>query len=164
MGLPFTSYQRHWPNEASLILSLGAALLNKAGFNVLVGILMNNSYFWKLIGCLHAREDWENIQPSFPITCNHQLFYQGSGKLASWYIRGMGGISELKKKSGKCHLGLPSSPWCMPYWSPHCLHHQGDIRYFFFWFKPITLPIKQEQLHSLYLCNELCSQSKLLFQ
>lgn len=142
----------------------GSCSINKAGFYMPMGILINYSYFCMLVGCLHAK-DWENIQPLFPITCNHQLFYQGSRKLSSLYMRGMGGISELKTNSRKCRLGLPSSPWFMPYWSPHCLHHQGDIRLFFFWFKPLTLPIKQEELHSLYLCNELwCSQFKLLFQ
>lgn len=51
------------------------------------------------------------------------LLYNGSGKLSSWYFRGIGEISVLNKWQ-KWHLGFLSDSWCMPYSSPPCLHHQ----------------------------------------
>lgn len=144
----------------------GSCSIHKAGFYMPMGILINYLYFCMLVGCLHPKEDWENIQSLFPITCNHQLFYQDSRKLSFLYMRGMGGDLWTENKEQKMSPRSPFQPLVYAILIPSLPSPPGRYQiFFFFWFKPLTLPIKQEELHSLYLCNELwCSQFKLLFQ
>ena len=84
-----------------LILSLKAALLNKARCNFLVGRFINSSYFWMPTECLHVREAWKKIQSLSPVACNRQPFDEGSGKLPSWCTEMMGEISVLTKEQNR---------------------------------------------------------------